>query len=41
MVSCINARLAVKERKRIDLHKHCMEEMRYLADLLPVIYKED
>ncbi len=37
----ISRQFAVSEAGGIDLHKHCMEEMRYLADLLPVIYKED
>ena len=37
----ISRQFAVSESGGIDLHKHCMEEMSYLADLLPVIYKED
>ena len=37
----ISRQFAVSEAEGIDLHKHCMEEMSYLADLLPVIYKED
>ena len=37
----ISRQFAVSEIEGIDLHKHCMEEMSYLADLLPVIYKED
>ena len=37
----ISRQFAVSETEGIDLHKHCMEEMSYLADLLPVIYKED
>jgi hypothetical protein len=37
----ISRQFAVAETEGIDLHKHCMEEMSYLADLLPVIYKED
>ena len=37
----ISRQLAVSEAGGIDLHKHCMEEMSYLADLLPAIYKED
>ena len=37
----ISRQFAVSEAGAIDLHKHCMEEMSYLADLLPVIYKED
>jgi hypothetical protein len=37
----ISRQFTVAEAEGIDLHKHCMEEMSYLADLLPVIYKED
>ena len=37
----ISRQFAVSEIEGINLHKHCMEEMNYLADLLPVIYKED
>jgi hypothetical protein len=37
----ISRQFAVSETEGINLHKHCMEEMSYLADLLPVIYKED
>ena len=37
----ISRQFSVSESGGIDLHKHCMEEMSYLADLLPVIYKED
>ena len=37
----ISRQMAVSETEGINLHKHCMEEMSYLADLLPVIYKED
>ena len=37
----ISRQFAASEAGGIDLHKHCMEEMSYLADLLPVIYKED
>ena len=37
----ISRQFAVSETEGINLHKHCMEEMSYLADLLPAIYKED
>ena len=37
----ISRQFTVSEIEGINLHKHCMEEMNYLADLLPVIYKED
>ena len=37
----ISRQFSVSEAGGIDLHKHCMEEMSYLADLLPVIYKEN
>ena len=37
----ISRQFTVAEAEGIDLHKHCIEEMSYLADLLPVIYKED
>ena len=37
----ISRQFTVAETEGIDLHKHCIEEMSYLADLLPVIYKED
>ena len=37
----ISRQFAVSETEGINLHKHCMEEMNYLADLLPVIYKEN
>ena len=37
----ISRQFAVSETEGINLHKHCMEEMSYLADLLPAIYKKD
>ena len=37
----ISRQFAVSETEGINLHKHCMEEMSYLADLLLAIYKED
>ena len=37
----ISRRFTVSEAEGLALQKHCIEEMSYLADILPVIYKED
>ena len=37
----ITRRFTVSEAEGLALQKHCIEEMSYLADILPVIYKED
>jgi hypothetical protein len=35
----ISRRFTVSEIEGLALQKHCIEEMSYLADLLPAIYK--